>query len=75
MQLMAEDDEPSGQAREHSTTLSMLGKDDIKTSIYEGGLKTWECSLDLVTYLGNNAFLCQREEGNSSIKNILEVSK
>ncbi|KAL8720668.1 MAG: hypothetical protein Q9225_002497 [Loekoesia sp. 1 TL-2023] len=28
-----------------------LSTDDIKPSIYEGGFKTWECSVDLANYL------------------------
>ena len=28
-----------------------LSVDDIKPRIYEGGFKTWECSVDLARYL------------------------
>lgn len=35
------------------TTASIAGlsADDIKPNIYEGGFKTWECSIDLANYL------------------------
>lgn len=28
-----------------------LSADDIKPKVYEGGFKTWECSVDLANYL------------------------
>lgn len=28
-----------------------LSDDDIKPYVYEGGFKTWECSVDLANYL------------------------
>lgn len=39
---MAEDDD---------ATLSDLDKSDLRTNIYEGGFKTWECSVDLASLL------------------------
>jgi len=45
-QLMAED-----TGIDQSVTAS-LSADDITPNIYEGGFKTWECSLDLASYLG-----------------------
>jgi protein-histidine N-methyltransferase len=45
MQLMAED---SGT---ESAPLSGLDDSDIKTNVYEGGFKSWECSIDLVRFL------------------------
>ena len=56
MQLMSEDDDPSS-----TTTLTErvaaigLGDEDIRTRVYEGGLKSWECSLDLAAYLSEAA--------------------
>ena len=44
-QLMAED-QNCGQ----SPTIG-LSADDITPHIYEGGFKTWECSLDLASFL------------------------
>ncbi len=35
---------------DHSITAS-LSTDDITPNVYEGGFKTWECSLDLASYL------------------------
>lgn len=32
-------------------TLKDIGKSDIRTGIYEGGFKTWECSVDLASLL------------------------
>ena len=45
MQLMAEDENVSAD--------SLIGLDnaDIKTNVYEGGYKSWECSLDLAGVL------------------------
>lgn len=42
---MAEDDGTS------STPLAGLDDSDVRTNIYEGGYKTWECSLDLARFL------------------------
>ncbi|KAI9882759.1 MAG: hypothetical protein M1823_005499 [Watsoniomyces obsoletus] len=44
MQLMAGDDALS------STLETLLGGNDVQSSVYEGGLKSWECSLDLVRW-------------------------
>jgi protein-histidine N-methyltransferase len=44
---------------------------DLVPDVYEGGLKTWECSLDLVNYLdglGDGSI-----DGNLHGKRILEV--
>jgi len=41
-QLMAEDDE---------TTLADIDSSDLRTGVYEGGFKTWECSIDLSSLL------------------------
>lgn len=30
---------------------------DLVPGVYEGGLKTWECSLDVVDYLNSNPLL------------------
>jgi protein-histidine N-methyltransferase len=34
-----------------STLLSGLENGDLSTGIYEGGFKTWECAIDLATYV------------------------
>lgn len=41
-QLMIEDDE---------NQLDILNSEDLRKNVYEGGLKSWECSLDLVDQL------------------------
>ncbi|KAH7138719.1 hypothetical protein B0J11DRAFT_500920 [Dendryphion nanum] len=45
VQLMAED------TSLNSTSIPGLETSDLRPNIYEGGYKTWECSLDLVKYL------------------------
>ncbi|KAG0647792.1 S-adenosylmethionine-dependent methyltransferase [Hyphodiscus hymeniophilus] len=42
VQLMAEDDDEG---------LTNLGKDDVRTGVYEGGFKSWESSVDVVKVL------------------------
>lgn len=42
VQLMAEDDDEG---------LGNLGKDDVRTGVYEGGFKSWESAVDLVRVL------------------------
>jgi protein-histidine N-methyltransferase len=42
MQLMAEEDDEE---------LGNLGKDDVRTGVYEGGFKSWESSVDVVKVL------------------------
>lgn len=74
IQLMAEDDEPEAPARANSTAGPMLGQDDIKTSIYEGGLKSWECALDLVTLLASEEAYFQNSGKEDEIAYVLEVS-
>lgn len=62
VQLMAEDDEEG---------LGNLGKDDVKTGVYEGGFKSWESSVDLVRVLaGRRADLLAGEA-----RRFLEVSR
>lgn len=52
-----------------------LGSDDIKPRLYEGGFKTWECSIDLARFLmGEN--LTGSDEGRNvpGWTNVVEVS-
>ncbi|KAF9187054.1 hypothetical protein BGZ51_001575 [Haplosporangium sp. Z 767] len=46
--------------------LALAGKSDLVKGVYEGGLKTWECALDLVAYLAE-----QKESYDS--KKVLEL--
>lgn len=55
MQLMAEDTGDFNAA---------FTDEDIRTSLYEGGLKSWECSIDLVRELA---------ESERNDKTVLEV--
>lgn len=50
-------------------SLAGLSMDDIKPSIYEGGFKTWECSIDLASYLLSER-LFQQTKGDL---NVIEV--
>ncbi|PGH10778.1 hypothetical protein AJ79_05251 [Helicocarpus griseus UAMH5409] len=43
-QLMAEDD---ADTNENAELISGLEKGDLNPTVYEGGLKTWECAIDL----------------------------
>lgn len=45
VQLMAEDEAANDE------TLQDLEVSDIRTGVYEGGFKTWECSVDLASIL------------------------
>lgn len=48
---------------------------DLVIGVYEGGLKTWECSLDLVDYLHTTlGFDLKNDEEVVRGKRILEVS-
>ncbi|KAG0242252.1 hypothetical protein B0O80DRAFT_488020 [Mortierella sp. GBAus27b] len=49
-----DDDKPSDMANTGpggAEILALAGKSDLVKGVYEGGLKTWECALDLVAYL------------------------
>ena len=82
LQLMAEDEclEASTNGKE-SYALNNLGDDDIRANVYEGGLKSWECSVDLARYLnmssddilGSAVESTDSDEGGLRVNNILEV--
>jgi protein-histidine N-methyltransferase len=48
-------------ARQHYSILSdaMTSHQDVIQGKYEGGLKTWECSIDLVNYLSESTVLTE----------------
>ena len=46
VQIMAEDDNPDA-----SLDIAGLDDSDIRTNVYEGGFKSWECSFDLARLL------------------------
>jgi protein-histidine N-methyltransferase len=45
-----------------------LGKDDVKTGVYEGGFKSWESSIDLVKVLAGRG-----TDGGALERRVLEV--
>lgn len=47
-QIMAQDETPNSEPK------FGLTDDDITPNVYEGGYKTWECSIDLAHYLSAN---------------------
>jgi protein-histidine N-methyltransferase len=55
-------------AEEHEAAEVGLGKDDIKTGVYEGGFKSWESSVDLVKVLAG-----RRGMGSGMARRVLEV--
>ncbi|KAF0483238.1 S-adenosylmethionine-dependent methyltransferase [Gigaspora margarita] len=69
---IAQNDELENEVNEtsHSSAkiLELTVDNDVVHGIYEGGLKTWECSLDLVEYLS-----IKSKEINFSGKKILEL--
>ncbi|KAK2861425.1 hypothetical protein FQN49_004204 [Arthroderma sp. PD_2] len=68
LQLMAEQD----MLNEREDLLFGLQREDINPSIYEGGFKTWECSMDLATHLAgkyNGGFILPDGE---EVINIIE---
>lgn len=56
-----------GEEQVERSALAGLGDEDIRSSFYEGGLKSWECSVDLVRYLAGD------EETWSDVRRVLEV--
>jgi hypothetical protein len=56
-------------AEEDDEGLGNLGKDDVKTGVYEGGFKSWESSVDVVKVLH-----ARKEEILGSASRALEVS-
>ena len=52
-------------------TVVGLSKDDITPHIYEGGFKTWECSIDLADYV--LAMLCKERKPYQKFHHFIEV--
>lgn len=50
--------------------ISGLEKGDITPNIYEGGFKTWECSVDLAKLVANENILSNAGAGD---RHIIEV--
>ena len=72
LQLMAEDERPgtANQTTEHA--LTDLGDEDIRTNVYEGGMKSWECSVDLAKKLLEDPGHV-RPPGDVGLLHVLEV--
>lgn len=49
-----------------------LSDDDIEPYIYEGGFKTWECSIDLANYLAEK-LAAEEKMMRTSALDIVEV--
>lgn len=48
-----------------------LSTDDITPNVYEGGFKTWECSIDLANYI--LTLLCTRTYPLDGQRHFIEV--
>lgn len=68
MQLMAEDDSLYSSAK-----ITGLDDADIRTNIYEGGFKSWECSYDLANFLLDRSVHHPDLDASSPIDHVLEV--
>jgi hypothetical protein len=66
VQLMAEDDEEG---------LGNLGKDDVKTGVYEGGFKSWESSVDVVRVVDGRRSLFEGGRCVFEVRYVLYSSK
>ncbi|BFZ61754.1 hypothetical protein YB2330_002829 [Saitoella coloradoensis] len=51
LQLMHEEDPDDVKEEDERTKEALNGVDDVIPGVYEGGFKTWECSIDLSRYL------------------------
>jgi protein-histidine N-methyltransferase len=67
MQLMSEED-----VLGPSLNPSGLDDADIKTNVYEGGFKTWECSYDLAKLLLDRG-LRKHMDDTSGVNHVIEV--
>lgn len=70
---MAEDDELDFVNTQGEDLASQLKHSDVAAGLYEGGSKTWECSLDLAGVLVEDyEFLFAEDEGVEEVR-IIEV--
>ncbi|KAG5300933.1 mitotic exit network interactor 1 [Histoplasma ohiense] len=72
-QLMAEDD---ADTNENAELISGLEKGDLKPTVYEGGLKTWECAIDLAKLVAAEeipSLLSDLAEGESGEVHVIEL--
>lgn len=66
-QIMSESDPTSNS---EVVNLDFLDKDDLLRNVYEGGLTTWECSIDLVKFLDQDF---SKKAENKNISNVIEL--
>ncbi|CCD23402.1 protein-histidine N-methyltransferase NDAI_0B03680 [Naumovozyma dairenensis CBS 421] len=57
-QLMLESDDPNVSNTNNELTDILIGdtSEDLRKNVYEGGLKSWECSIDLVDALNDTSY-------------------
>ncbi|SMN20581.1 similar to Saccharomyces cerevisiae YIL110W HPM1 AdoMet-dependent methyltransferase involved in a novel 3-methylhistidine modification of ribosomal protein Rpl3p [Maudiozyma saulgeensis] len=70
-QLMSEDNNTT-LSKDDDDELDILMHEDLRKNIYEGGLKSWECSIDLVKLL-NDGFNNTQELNFDQINCITEI--
>lgn len=63
-------EEKEGEIDEREELAFVDAPSDLVPGVYEGGLKTWECSIDLVSYLSDP----KARNGSVRGKKIIEVS-
>lgn len=78
-QLMAEDPnfwEPGRNCSYSSITVEaeLSAKADLKPGLYEGGFKTWECAVDLASYLAGQSGEIISDLGTKGL-HVIEVRK
>ncbi|KAJ5552969.1 hypothetical protein N7494_002347 [Penicillium frequentans] len=68
-QLMAEDTAD----HENEELIAGLEKGDLKPNFYEGGFKTWECSLDLAKLIANETSIIESLDDSQTNVHIIEL--
>ncbi|KAJ6109696.1 hypothetical protein N7486_001931 [Penicillium sp. IBT 16267x] len=68
-QLMAEDTAD----HENEELIAGLEKGDLKPNFYEGGFKTWECSLDLAKLVANENTIIESLDASQTNVHIIEL--
>lgn len=73
-----EEEEAAGELKGKGKEKEVLDIDeqtDLVKGVYEGGLKTWECSLDLVDLLDSRGYAIDEEVKTEQVrgKSVLEV--
>lgn len=68
---------PAMQQKGKAKEVFIDEQSDLVKGVYEGGLKTWECSLDLVDCLDQQGFALDRELETARVRDsaVLEVKR